>query len=228
MQTTIVTCPNCTTRFVAPTEKLQPEGRQVRCSNCRHTWFYVPSDSEDGFSTTRDGEGGAGSSAEAPRRQGFFTRLLFWLVMLGLLAAILGYAFRDQLVARFPALAPAYAGVETGITEGRAAISGIISPEAAGLQIESTKYDIRPGQDGAPGSVIVLSGIHNGSAEVQPVPALRVRMMAADGAALFEGRIEPDARLGAELQPDERRSYQAEFPAPDTEVARVLVELASD
>ena len=227
MQTTIVTCPNCTTRFVAPTEKLQPEGRQVRCSNCRHTWFYVPSDGEDGFSSTREGVNGDAAVSEKPRRQGFFTGLLFWLIMLGLLAAILGYAFRDQLVARIPALAPAYAAIDTGIDQGKSAIAGVVSP-AASLRIESTKYDIRPGEGDAPGSIIVLSGVHNGSDTVQPVPSLEVRMMGEDGAQLLEGRIEPDARLGTELQPDERRSYQAEFPAPEGEVTRVLVELAAD
>ncbi len=40
-QSIVLNCPNCATRFSAPAEKFIPNGRQVRCSNCQHTWFHA-------------------------------------------------------------------------------------------------------------------------------------------------------------------------------------------
>lgn len=226
MQTTIVTCPNCTTRFVAPTEKLQPEGRQVRCSNCRHTWFYKPTDAAEGFSSTHNANGNGTAGVIELRKPSLFGRLLFWLSLLAILAGVLGYAFRDQLVARIPALAPVYASAASLVTQGKAAVSDIIAPAQGKMRIESTKYDIQPGGDGSGKKIIVLSGIFNGSEQALTAPNLRVRMMGDDGALLKEERITPDPRLGPTIAPEERRSYQAEFAAPEAEVAKVLVDLA--
>ncbi len=37
----VLSCPDCATRFSAPADKFIPNGRQVRCSNCKHTWFQA-------------------------------------------------------------------------------------------------------------------------------------------------------------------------------------------
>ncbi len=38
----ILTCPNCVTRYVVPDNAIGIDGRQVRCANCKHSWFQVP------------------------------------------------------------------------------------------------------------------------------------------------------------------------------------------
>jgi predicted Zn finger-like uncharacterized protein len=38
----IVTCPNCSTRFLVDDYMLGDGGRRVRCTNCRHEWFQEP------------------------------------------------------------------------------------------------------------------------------------------------------------------------------------------
>jgi predicted Zn finger-like uncharacterized protein len=38
----IVTCPNCSTRFVVKAEALGAKGRKVRCAKCEHAWFQEP------------------------------------------------------------------------------------------------------------------------------------------------------------------------------------------
>lgn len=35
----ILICPNCATRYVVPDNAIGIDGRQVRCANCKHSWF---------------------------------------------------------------------------------------------------------------------------------------------------------------------------------------------
>ena len=42
----IITCPECTTRYKTSAEAIGPNGRTVRCANCRETWF-VPADEDE-------------------------------------------------------------------------------------------------------------------------------------------------------------------------------------
>ncbi len=38
----IVTCPNCTTRFLVPDDAIGSTGRRVKCGSCGHIWLAVP------------------------------------------------------------------------------------------------------------------------------------------------------------------------------------------
>lgn len=42
----ILTCPACTTRYVVKDGAIPPEGRQVRCASCKHSWHQDPDPEE--------------------------------------------------------------------------------------------------------------------------------------------------------------------------------------
>jgi predicted Zn finger-like uncharacterized protein len=40
----ILTCPSCGTQYVVKDATIPPEGRQVRCASCKHSWHQNPED----------------------------------------------------------------------------------------------------------------------------------------------------------------------------------------
>ena len=42
----ILTCPACATRYVVKDGAIPPEGRQVRCASCKHSWHQEPDPAE--------------------------------------------------------------------------------------------------------------------------------------------------------------------------------------
>src|ERR1700755_3183342 len=46
LQEMILTCPSCGTQYVVKDGAIPPEGRQVRCASCKHSWHQNPESSE--------------------------------------------------------------------------------------------------------------------------------------------------------------------------------------
>lgn len=42
----ILTCPNCGTQYVVKDDAIPPQGRQVRCAACKHSWHEGPTTAE--------------------------------------------------------------------------------------------------------------------------------------------------------------------------------------
>lgn len=63
----ILTCPACHTRYLVPDTAIGPDGRQVRCASCRHSWFQEPAQLADAApgSTTDATFAGAAAGSEA-------------------------------------------------------------------------------------------------------------------------------------------------------------------
>jgi predicted Zn finger-like uncharacterized protein len=58
----ILTCPNCGTQYVVKDDAVPPEGRQVRCAACKHSWHQ---DRESGPAAELERPGGTDSEQEA-------------------------------------------------------------------------------------------------------------------------------------------------------------------
>src|ERR671921_416379 len=52
----ILTCPNCGTQYVVKDGAIPPEGRQVRCASCKHSWHQDPDDEAASESTAIEEE----------------------------------------------------------------------------------------------------------------------------------------------------------------------------
>ena len=43
----ILTCPNCATQYVVKDGAIPPQGRQVRCASCKHSWHQGPEPADE-------------------------------------------------------------------------------------------------------------------------------------------------------------------------------------
>src|SRR5690242_17870654 len=43
----ILTCPSCGTQYVVKDGAIPPEGRQVRCASCKHSWHQDPEGTQE-------------------------------------------------------------------------------------------------------------------------------------------------------------------------------------
>ena len=120
----ILSCPNCSTRFLIDPAALGPAGRAVQCGACGHRWVQEPqgpavrtfavgaSDVADAGSEERDGSGAPEDRAKPPpagrlpaaRRRQRPPRRWFSLLLLAVIVVILlgSYQFRGIIVSRWP------------------------------------------------------------------------------------------------------------------------------
>lgn len=184
----ILTCPSCQTRYLVDPARLGARGRAVRCAKCGETWTQAPPpDQPKPVEVADPAEPAAPSAAPAtpasaarvepaapaaprplrrnlpavPQRRRSNPALVAALalaILVGL--GVMAVAERERIVARFPAVAPAFAAV------GLAAADPL-----AGLRIVDAK--VEQVKDGDVIVVVVSGAIANDSDRVAPVPRLR-------------------------------------------------------
>ena len=62
----LLTCPQCETQFAAPDELILPDGKTVRCSICKHSWFQEPITEEPEENTETEEDQGKAESEDIP------------------------------------------------------------------------------------------------------------------------------------------------------------------
>jgi predicted Zn finger-like uncharacterized protein len=63
----ILTCPNCGTQYVVKDGAIPPQGRQVRCASCKHSWHQDPEPAADAEGEQPDEESIAEATMIEPR-----------------------------------------------------------------------------------------------------------------------------------------------------------------
>src|SRR6059058_247135 len=61
----ILTCPSCGTQYVVKDGAIPPEGRQVRCAACKHSWHQDPESATDTPAATAADEAPPAAEQEA-------------------------------------------------------------------------------------------------------------------------------------------------------------------
>ncbi len=118
----IVSCPNCSARFVVDAAALGATGRQVRCGRCKEAWFQGPAEPESiRIQQTvpefiiRPRTPGSQLPALKPLPKPRSSRALGWIMLLVLLIAALVVAWynRTAIVEQIPALAGIFDTIDT-------------------------------------------------------------------------------------------------------------------
>jgi len=63
----ILTCPNCGTQYVVKDGAIPPQGRQVRCASCKHSWHQDPEAAEEPAAADAEDETIAEATLIEPR-----------------------------------------------------------------------------------------------------------------------------------------------------------------
>lgn len=208
----ILTCPNCSTRFVIDPSALGEEGRTVRCGACAYSWFQEPAlapeepyeppplNLDDVITTPLDRD------AEGREKRRLWPRLLAWFLFIFLIGAIAagGYRFRQEIVDRWPPAVKIYdfLGVD------------IKPPTNYGLVVPAET--VRAGRESANNTaILVISGdiVNRGSAP-QKVGRMLITLLDKEGSDAKELRrwiFTPEART---LNPGSKMSFRTSITDP--------------
>jgi predicted Zn finger-like uncharacterized protein len=215
----IVSCPNCSARFVVDAVALGAAGRQVRCGRCKETWFQGPAEPESiRIQQTvpefiiRPRTPGAQLPAIKPRIKPRNTRALGWIMLLVLLIAALVVAWynRAAIVEQIPAL-----GGIAGVFDQQP-----LSP-TSGLDIPRDKITYNRDANG----ITVAGIVQNKLDRERPVPKLKLTIKDSAGKVLLakgfdakESKVPANGKIDFEIKidnlPADASLLSVEFDSP--------------
>jgi predicted Zn finger-like uncharacterized protein len=194
----ILSCPNCSARFLINAAALQPTGREVRCGRCRHQWFATPPTEAEPLELEDEAlpqpvkppplppplvepaapieprpiPKGSNLPVVAKQRRGRVGAIIGWLALAAVVIAIgVAIAERETVMARYPETRPFYG-----------ALGFATPPLGAGLAITDETCS-RTMQEGLP--VLICEGrLRNNTKFDQRVPGLRGALLDAGGREL--------------------------------------------
>ena len=220
----ILTCPSCATSYFTPDEAIGPNGRNVRCKSCQHTWRATLDEPLElsvsppaaplqaaGFGHRDEPPGETLAETPAPELPRAFraraeqqrrlrraaTHGAVWAGIASGFAALLAavWLFRVEVVELAPRTAAAYAAV--GLT---------VNP--TGLDFEAVSA--RPLAND-PGKVLVSGALRNVREDERTAPPVRVALLDAQGAEIGHAIVRIDA---APVLPGKVQGFAAIIPDP--------------
>jgi len=162
---------------------------------------------------------GARSALPEPSRRGRFPRILFYTIAAALIAGALGYFFKDQIVAKVPALNPGLTSWKNNIDD---IVSKVIQSDRS-ISIQNVKYDIEEAE-GEKALLVTAEVVNQGNA-AQKAPALIVTTYGNNDAVLDKINFPPED-ASSEIAVGGRESYFLSIPNPQANLNRVEVDFA--
>ena len=172
----ILTCPNCTTRYLVDPRSLGAAGRTVRCAHCAHTWHQSPPEDAPRPVEIPDPprvsplDPVTRAEAEPELRAARLRPLLGWLMPLLGVAVLAGglVSARDTVVGFWPPAAQLYGLVG-------------LAPEQPRTGLELRKVvPSRDVENGLP-TLVIQGEVANTSSVAREVPKLHVMLRDASG-----------------------------------------------
>src|ERR1700722_10506504 len=160
----IVTCPNCSRRYMLDNVLLSKKGRQVRCVACQQVWRQVP---DNPPSVNNPPFKGIMEATIEPRLSSQKqSSWVGWIVFLAIVFSFLSFLSfgRNFIVKRLPQTEKLYAlvGLPT-------------NPIGAGLSINNAASIVHSGDSVE--MVRVVGDILNTSDHVRPIPPLKIKLL---------------------------------------------------
>jgi predicted Zn finger-like uncharacterized protein len=219
----ILTCPLCTTRYLADAKMFAPPGRNVRCAKCGQVWFQAPAGPESEPEPEPIVEKQASPAfaaatemryamAVAPRRSmaGVFANAIGWVALILLVLALGGATvkYRQTIASLWPQSATLYAALGMKVN-------------LRGLEFAGVTYSDQL-ENGEP--VLAISGrLINVTSHEIPVPAIRVSISDNDKRELYHWTFAPGVTM---LAPRARATFSTRLASPPREARHVEVRFA--
>jgi predicted Zn finger-like uncharacterized protein len=214
----IVTCPECSTRYLVDPQSMGQVGRSVRCANCGHTWHQTPPAPEprpepvepEAAAPLYAGDERMGhAEPQRPRRRyGAVIGLVLLILIVGLVAgAVLA---RNAVVTQWPAAARFYEMIQLPV-----------HAPGSGLVLRNVQPS-RATENGLP-TLVIQGEVLNTSQTTREVPKLKVVLRDSRDQELqswdFSATDEP-------LAPGASVPFRTSVAQPNEAATGVLVTLA--
>ncbi|MEM0984981.1 MAG: MJ0042-type zinc finger domain-containing protein [Pseudomonadota bacterium] len=196
----IITCDVCQTTYHADAGSIGPDGRQVKCASCGHSWFVRADEPSSG---SRPGTSPAHTTYlrtvhERQVKRSRIAALSAWAGTAAVAFSLLAAAViqRDSVVKRFPAMATAYAAI--GLPANR-----------FGVAFEN--IDRRRELVGTVPVLTVAADVRNQTGRPVDAPRVRIGLLDTHGTRIaeFEADVQP-----AKIPPGEAGQFRAVMENP--------------
>jgi predicted Zn finger-like uncharacterized protein len=216
----IITCPDCTKRYLADAETFAPRGRRVKCANCGHIWFQSypeelaarSSDDNADYELHGDPYSDDPSTYAVQGRSFSAANVAGWMLLLIIVGGIGAGAFqyRHFVVREWPQSVTAYKqlGIETNVM-------GIAFKDV------TTEQKLK---DGMP-TLAVRGKIVNISNRYVPIPRVRLSLFDGGGEEVYRWFHPLNVMR---LSPDEDHVFESELLSPPVGVTDLRIDFDQD